>query len=522
MPRIRIEKIQLENFKGVKRGEVEFNCHKTSKKAYTDSDMLGIYGQNGSGKTTLLEALQLICKLMSGESLSYQNYANVISQGCDIAKVSIMFQVGGDDDDLYHVQYDFELSQEIQNIDGSVHSKKVTSELFNKIGATTVATAIAAGPTVMTGAAIAEALLRKNAVDKRKTKNGTEAKILVIKNEKISLSGNFDGTGKNIRFGAIFDAGTEDEVFLPKTKQKEFFPYETKIALRELDRYKNRIRYKAKSFVFSDEMSQMLLEQLSKKPGEGHAYIELLLMLKAYALDNLKVVGDTKKTVIPIFTPSKGLEIRKSDSSSILEKRDLEALKVTIDALNYVLEHLIPGMSLVLDKQTNKTIIGKDKIRKSNDYTKVVLSSVKGDVKVPLSDESAGIQRLVSILGLFSYAFVNRNVTIAIDEMDAGIYEYLLGELLTIFEEYGQGQLIFTCHNLRPLEVINKNSVCFTTTNEENRYIRPKNVRYDNNLRDVYLREIVHGGQEEELYSSAKYGKIVAALQKAGDIIAKE
>ena len=52
--------------------------------------------------------------------------------------------------------------------------------------------------------------------------------------------------------------------------------------------------------------------------------------------------------------------------------------------------------------------------------------------------------------------------------------------------------------------------------------MKPKNIRNENNLRDVYLREIVLGGQEEELYSTAKHGKIASALQKAGEIIGQE
>ena len=69
---------------------------------------------------------------------------------------------------------------------------------------------------------------------------------------------------------------------------------------------------------------------------------------------------------------------------------------------------------------------------------------------------------------------------------------------------------------------MNRKFVCFTTTNSKQRYLRPKNVRESNNLRDVYLREIISGGQDEDLYMSAKHGKIAAALQKAGEILAEE
>ena len=107
-----------------------------------------------------------------------------------------------------------------------------------------------------------------------------------------------------------------------------------------------------------------------------------------------------------------------------------------------------------------------------------------------------------------------------IDELDAGVYEFLLGELLSVFQEYGVGQLIFTSHNLRPLEVLDHSFICFTTSNPANRYLRLKNVRNGNNLRDLYLRQIVLGGQTEELYRGARHGQLAAAFMKAGEAFA--
>lgn len=103
-----------------------------------------------------------------------------------------------------------------------------------------------------------------------------------------------------------------------------------------------------------------------------------------------------------------------------------------------------------------------------------------------------------------------------IDEFDAGIYEYLLGEILQIFAESGKGQLIFTSHNLRPLEVLVKKFICFTTTNPQNRYYHLKNVGATNNLRRMYIQEIQVNEQDEEIYKATKKHKIIAALRKAG------
>ena len=166
--------------------------------------------------------------------------------------------------------------------------------------------------------------------------------------------------------------------------------------------------------------------------------------------------------------------------------------------------------------------VSNDSAKQSSSMKEVSIYSVRENTRIPLSQESTGILHLISALGLLSYAFANPSVTVAIDEIDAGVYEYLLGELLLIFEEYGRGQLIFTCHNLRPMEVLNRKFICFTTTNPNNRYLKLKNIRKEKNLREAYLNEIIACDQDEELYSSAKHGKIASALQKAGEIIGQK
>ena len=71
--------------------------------------------------------------------------------------------------------------------------------------------------------------------------------------------------------------------------------------------------------------------------------------------------------------------------------------------------------------------------------------------------------------------------------------------MLQIFDESAKGQLIFTSHNLRALEMLEKESIMFSTTNSSNQYIHMKNIKQSNNLRDVYLRSITLGGQKEEI-----------------------
>ena len=61
---------------------------------------------------------------------------------------------------------------------------------------------------------------------------------------------------------------------------------------------------------------------------------------------------------------------------------------------------------------------------------------------IPIRMESEGIIKIVSILNVLIQAFGNSSICLVIDELDAGIFEYMLGELLDIFNKSAKGQLI--------------------------------------------------------------------------------
>ena len=145
-----------------------------------------------------------------------------------------------------------------------------------------------------------------------------------------------------------------------------------------------------------------------------------------------------------------------------------------------------------------------------------LMSNREGKRTIPIRMESEGIIKIVSILNVLIQAFGNSSICLVIDELDAGIFEYMLGELLDIFNKSAKGQLIFTSHNLRALEMLDKDSIMFSTANPNNRYIHMKNVKGSNNLRSMYIRSITLGGQEEKIYEETDSLKIARAFRKAG------
>ena len=144
------------------------------------------------------------------------------------------------------------------------------------------------------------------------------------------------------------------------------------------------------------------------------------------------------------------------------------------------------------------------------------MSAREGRYPIPIRMESEGIIKIISVLNALIQAFGNPSICLAIDELDAGIFEYMLGELLDIFQNSAKGQLIFTSHNLRALEMLDKESIMFSTANPENRYIHMKNVKGSNNLRSMYIRSITLGGQDELIYEETDSLEIARAFRKAG------
>ena len=129
--------------------------------------------------------------------------------------------------------------------------------------------------------------------------------------------------------------------------------------------------------------------------------------------------------------------------------------------------------------------------------------------------ESEGIKRIISLLNYLIALYNYPQICLVVDELDSGIFEYLLGEILSVLNDEAKGQLIFTSHNLRAFEKLSIKNIICTTINPVNRYIRLTGKEKNHNPRDFYLRTITVGGQKEELYDEADLQSIGYAFRKA-------
>ncbi len=455
---VRLCSVELFDYKNVAHGKIEMPQAARHDFSCDRSEILGIYGQNGSGKTTVIEALSLAKFLLSGEALP-KDAADDIAKTADRASCSLSFFIGDENEGVI-AEYFFTMRR---------------------------------ADLVENTVCIAEEKLSYRAVSAGK-----------ISPSKTLLHYTADSSkflSPKYRYAAMVK-NEEDAVELAVAK---------KLSLRS-----------GTSFLFSADARSFLQRAEDDALPDGAVLKNITATLAKYAKEALFVVDSNHSgtiaigAVMPLALGFDGDENTPENMMLSLTEPSVQTVstysfvKSSVRALNHVLGVLIPDMQLYIKEYGGQvTADGRDGMR-------FEILSVRGETMIPLKCESEGIKKLISILNILIAMYNHPSVLVAVDEFDAGVYEYLLGEILGILEENGRGQLLFTSHNLRPLEMIDRRALVFTTTNPENRYIKLAGVK--GNLRDGYIRSIHIGGQKEELYGYSNPLEIARAFRLAGKI----
>lgn len=452
---VRIQKIELQNFKNVEKGIVEFKSNPKDEENYNpEAEILGIYGQNGSGKTALVNACDFVKKIMEGLSLPKDtvNYINIFSK---TASISIDFYIEAKKN-KFLVNYRIELEK----------------------------------------------------VSEKEVKISKEVISYSIKKEKWT----------NKIPSICYDSNNMEEFFTPKSKFNEII-LQDKDNLVNIKVAQKLAVEKNKSFIFNEDVKEILRRSLKDKD-----VLTIIDVLTYFSRCNFFVIKNEHSGIISLdylmpfsFRLEENEGIASGDIAiglngpTYIDKSVYSIITKVVNQMNIVLNKIVPNLKVQLynyGKQINEQ--GKETL-------KVELLSVKKDFNLPIKYESEGIKKIISILSTLIAMYNNKSICMVVDELDSGIYEYLLGEILSVIEKGGKGQLIFTSHNLRPLELLNKDAIYFTTTNLKNRYIRFNNVKNNNNLRSLYIRSINLGGQKEELYNETDNDEIRRAFRMAGE-----
>lgn len=455
---VRINKITLANFKNVKNGTVDMPSNSNKDVFSRRADILGIYGQNGSGKTSIIEAIRFAQLLISGEELPADTKDYIFK-----------------DESECEIDIQFSISEDEQNEIASYHV----------------------------------AFQRQD-------------DTFLISHERLAITPRKDSgrAAESVLIDYHFDNG--DTVFTPDYRFKKLVANNKKIRI-DL-KVAQAISIKShQSFIFGKEGFSIFSQCKKDVMGE---FGQIFSILQKYAFVNLFVISNehsgpiSMNLLLPVaFYLSDGKQITtgdlpiRIDAPSVITKRMLSIAQSIIDNMNIVLKNVIPGMQIEIHN------FGEQLLENGEVGYKIELLSHRNDILIPLKYESEGIIKIVSFLDVLICVYNNPSMCLAIDELDSGVFEFLLGELLAIFSNGGKGQLIFTSHNLRALEMLDKKSVMFSTTNPHNRYIRLQNVQANNNIRDLYLRCLTIGGQKEEMYDATDSVAIGRAFRRAGKAV---
>ena len=467
-PIVRLSTIHIVNFKNVIDGNIDLKTRDCMGKA----NLLGLYGQNGSGKTALVDALMLLKLALCGQTVP-NCFSDYINTGESQAVLSFSFEMWSPDSDAI--------------------------------------------TTVTYTVAIQKKELDSNTIPGLSASNQLNSTLLC--NETLSYSVKTNGN-VTVRSAKLIDTDSVETPFVSSSERKyhDLVGNSTQ-SLASLMAAKKISETLSKSFVFSKEFLDIF-----RANCRNDSYRLVIESLVLYGNRDLFVFDTPSNAIIsfnilPISfnyaeTPSNGFYGNLAipfAGNGLIPVDALSLVEKIIENLNIVLNALIPGLTVSCEKMGIELLPNGDKAQR------IQLLSNKNDKAIPFCYESEGIKKIVAILQLLIMAYNNPSATVVIDELDSGVFEYLLGEILRIISTSGKGQLIFTSHNLRPLETIDKSFIAFTTTNPQKRYIRIVNVKTTNNLRNFYYRDITLGEQAEPVYESTNNHDIAIAFKKAGE-----
>ena len=207
----------------------------------------------------------------------------------------------------------------------------------------------------------------------------------------------------------------------------------------------------------------------------------VIITLEEQALYNLNLLipmnihtNDVHGTLAVNYRDSKG---------NIYSEKEAKILEDTVKEINSIFSTIIPNSKLSTERKVDR-LEGEELKIGVNIYVE------KDGRKLLLDQESTGIIKLVSLLSIILYYIKDKEAIVAIDEFDIHIFEYLLALFLEKISLYAKGQLIFTAHNLLPMEKLDKESIIISTKDEEKgvKYVYLKGASLTTNLRQKYLR----------------------------------
>lgn len=462
---VRIIKNELINFKNVNYGEIRYTNYSSVEKnaMLRKNDIIGIYGQNGSGKTALVEALDILKSILSGEEVPYEPYEGLIDLVVGTRLIT-----------TFYIEY-------------MNRKYKACYDVMLK-------------------------------VDRNEKKIKLASEKLMYWDRGATWKGMRDLEFSNPYYNQ--NSILEDVSVEFQTEHKKEFENVT-----VLEKGMQNLAVFCAQRNFSIFFNDLFLNKISESNEEKCEEKKLATVIKGlssfgklyFQVVKINQLADiNRSTILPVNIHSENenfvmqgcLPLVMNGRGKIPESLYIQ-LKSAIEAINIALKAIVPNLHIELrnineepDEQGNKNIV-------------VEVYSIRNGKEFLTRYESEGIKRIISLLNYLIALYNYPQICLVVDELDSGIFEYLLGEILGVLNDEAKGQLIFTSHNLRAFEKLDIKNIICTTINPENRYIRLVGKEKNHNPRDFYLRTITVGGQKEELYDEADLQSIGYAFRKA-------
>lgn len=461
---VRLMRSEIVNIKNVNYGEIDYmnrGSINSSGKA-NKTDIVGVYGQNGSGKTALVESLDILSYILRGTPVPHDIYGGILSGVSNSSIVTEFFIEKGNT--KYKASYTVFLRRNEENKKIEIYKEKL---VYWRRGSSWKG---------------------ERDIEFENPDYGNDD---LLDQRQISVKSNHASNLKTIPFLWSMQ----------------------KLALIAAQNYI--------SAFFNMPVFNVCRDLV--KDEEQIAFRDIIIGLMQFGLVDLNVIKVNQlgkinsNQVIPIFVHRETENMIAQEcinlfiaSTTEIDVNFYTQVESAIDAINVAMRSIVPNLRIELEK-----IMEIERPDGSKAIQVEVFANRDGK-RFLMKYESEGIKRIVSILNYLISVFNDPGVCLVVDELDSGIFEYLLGELLGLMHKEMKGQLIFTSHNLRILEKLDAKNIVCSTVNPDNRYIRLKGIEKNHNKRDFYIRSITIGGQNEELYDEDDLIAMGYAFRKAG------
>lgn len=471
---IRILSVQIKNIKNAKNGIVEFDSKKKIEEAdfrLDSSDVIGIYGPNGSSKTSMVNAIDILKKVIISQNSNKNVFTNkfnsfefydIITSNEQTASIEMSFFHDGVDKRIFFYEIKFIKNNEEKK--SVIINEKLTYKQY----------------------------------DSENQKWSKESKLI------------------EVDFSKDLSSFISPLAFLSSMKKIDKNIPNELVLLRGISNSKDS------TFIFSDELINILLRN-----DEYKSIAVAVRNMKIFAIHNMHVYNNKSisqiaaNDAIPFFYKNETENLINTfvGRFNIFGESKLQiSLKNVIyeyfQEIDIVINKIIPNMRVkVVD-------LGNTILDDASEGFKCEVVSIRNDVQIPLRLESDGIKKIISLISAMVDVFNNKYSILIVDEFDSGIFEFLLGEILISFKQNAKGQLLFTSHNLRALEVI-KESIIFSSIDENDRYISYPRISDTGNLRSQYIKRLFLDDNNKFAEQIDIYD-IYRAFVKAGELINHE